>query len=93
MEGLISNDLFVSQHNSGYNVTRHMYLGDKLCTSRMNGTGEMGEFIGKRWKHMVTIVLTVEDPWSALGGPFLSFAQIGLENAHHFLRPQVLLYF
>ena len=38
---------------------------------------------------MVTIVLTVEDPWSALDGPFLSFAQIVLENAHHFLlRPR-----
>ena len=32
MERLNSNDLFVSQHNSGYNVTQHMYLGDKLYT-------------------------------------------------------------
>ena len=43
MERLNSNDLFVSQHNSGYNVTQHMYLGDKLCTSRIDGTWEVGE--------------------------------------------------
>ena len=42
---------------------------------------------------MVTVVFAVEDPWSALDGPFLSFALLGLENAHHFLRPQVLLHF
>ena len=42
---------------------------------------------------MVTVVLAVEDPWSALDGPFLSFAQIDLGNAHHFLRPRVLLHF
>ena len=43
---------------------------------------------------MVTVVLAVEDPWSALGRPFISFAQIVLDIAHHLLlRPQVLLYF
>ena len=41
--GLNSNDLYVSQHNSAYNVIQRMYLGYRLCTRGMNGTGEVGE--------------------------------------------------
>ena len=69
-----------------------------VCTWEIGSA--LVEWMGQeRWvsyRHKVEstwwpLCLAVEDCWSALGRPFLSFAQIGLENAPHFLGPQVLL--
>jgi len=45
-----------------------MSLGLRFCTSRKGGTRALGS--------------AVEGPWTALGGPFLSyFAKMGIQNS------------
>jgi len=58
-----------------------MSLGLRFCTSRKGRTGEMGGCTQGVQTAWLLLGLIVERPWLALGGPFLSFARIGLENS------------
>jgi len=61
-------------------ILTSMSLGDRFCVSRKDGRGEVGGCTQRVQLAWLPRGLVVESPWLAMSGPFLIFAQMGLEN-------------